>query len=254
MPDSPLDEIIKQVQSNDIAENRLILFKRFLDAELFILIDDPQDPKPKLVNLREGEILLGFDTEEKLMEFAGDNAFFISMTGRNLLAQNISVGIALNLTNIGGGYILTNEILRWLEKNTQAKQGNIIRHPKKIVSPLIASETFIKLLDETLALSPGSANYAILVQDISEKDTNNLLLIFVEAGEAFQDILTQQISEAFKLSNLQGVTLDIIFAKPDEELIKKALKIGLRFDLPSIQEASKPKAPGMDPKKPPILR
>ena len=171
MPDSPLDEIIKQVQINDIAENRLILFKRFLDAELFILIDDPQDPKPKLVNLREGEILLGFDTEEKLMEFAGDNGFFISMTGRNLLAQNISVGIALNLTNIGGGYILTNEILRWLEKNTQAKQGNIIRHPKKIVSPLIASETFIKLLDETLALSPGSANYTILVQDISETCT-----------------------------------------------------------------------------------
>ena len=254
MPDSPLDEIIKQVQSNDIAENRLILFKRFLDAELFILIDDPQDPKPKLVNLREGEILLGFDTEEKLMEFAGDNAFFISMTGRNLLAQNISVGIALNLTNIGGGYILTNEILRWLEKNTQAKQGDIIRHPKKIASPLIASETFIKLLDETLALSPGSANYAILVQDISEETTSNLLLIFVEASEAFKDILTQQISEAFKLSNLQGVTLDIIFAKPDEQLIKKALKIGLRFDLPSIQKVPKPEAPGMDPKKPPVLR
>ena len=254
MPDSPLDEIIMQVQSNDIAENRLILFKRFLDAELFILIDDPQDPKPKLVNLREGQILLGFDTEEKLMEFAGDNAFFLSMTGRNLLAQNVSVGIALNLTNIGGGYILTNEILRWLEKNTQAKQGKIFRHPKKIVSPSIASETFIKLLDETLALSPGSANYAILVQDISEETNNNLLLIFVEAGEAFQNILAQQISEAFKLSNLQSVTLDIIFASPDEELIKKALKIGLRFDLPLIQEAPKPKAPGLNPKEPPILR
>ena len=129
MPNSPLDEIIKQVQSNDIPENRLILFKRFLHTELFVLIDDPQDPKPKLVNLRDGEILLGFDTEEKLMEFAGDNAFFLSMTGRNLLAQNVSVGIALNLTNIGGGYILTNEILRWLEKNTQAKQGNVIMLP-----------------------------------------------------------------------------------------------------------------------------
>ena len=101
MPDSPLDEIIKQVQSNDIAENRLILFKRFLDSELFILIDDLEDPKPKLMNLREGQILLGFDAEEKLVEFAGDKAFFISLTGRNLLAQNISVGIALNLTNIG---------------------------------------------------------------------------------------------------------------------------------------------------------
>ena len=254
MPNSPLDEIIKQVQSNDIPENRLILFKRFLHAELFILIDDPQDPKPKLVNLREGKILLGFDTEEKLMEFAGDNAFFLSMTGRNLLAQNVSVGIALNLTNIGGGYILTNEILRWLEKNTQAKQGAIIRRPKKIISPSVASETFINLLDETLALSPGSANYAILVQDISEEDTYNLLLIFVEAGDAFQDILTQQISEAFKLSNLQGVTLDIIFANPDDELIKKALKIGLRFDLPLIQKVPKPKTPGMDPKKPPILK
>ena len=254
MPDSPLDEIIKQVQSNDIAENRLILFKRFLDSELFILIDDLEDPKPKLMSLREGQILLGFDAEEKLVEFAGDNAFFMSMTGRNLLAQNVSAGIALNLTNIGGGYILTNEILRWLEKNTQAKQGNIIRLPKKIVSPSIASETFIKLLDETLALSPGLANYAILVQDISEETTNNLLLIFIEAIEACQGILAQQISEAFKLSNPHDVTLDIIFAKPDEELIEKALKIGLRFDLPSIQETPKPKAPGMDPKKPPILR
>ena len=56
MPDSPLDEIIKQVQSNDIAENRLILFKRFLVSELFILIDDLEDPKPKLMNLREDSL------------------------------------------------------------------------------------------------------------------------------------------------------------------------------------------------------
>ena len=39
-----------------------------------------------------------------------------------------------------------------MEKNTQAKQGNVIRLPKKIVSPSIASETFIKLLDETLSI------------------------------------------------------------------------------------------------------
>ena len=49
MTDTPLASILAKVSNNDIAENRLILFRRFLETELFILIDDPEDPRPKVM-------------------------------------------------------------------------------------------------------------------------------------------------------------------------------------------------------------
>ena len=50
MTDTPLASILAKVSNNDIAENRLILFRRFLETELFILIDDPEDPRPQRVD------------------------------------------------------------------------------------------------------------------------------------------------------------------------------------------------------------
>ena len=68
MTNTPLDTIITKVLANDIVENRLTLFRRFLETELFILIDNPDNPKPELMQI-DGEIIsLAFDCEEKLID------------------------------------------------------------------------------------------------------------------------------------------------------------------------------------------
>ena len=254
MTNTPLDTIITKVLANDIVENRLTLFRRFLETELFILIDDPDNPKPELMQI-DGEIIsLAFDCEEKLIDFAGEKTFFISMSGRRLIAQNDSTGIALNLNNMGGGYILTNDVIEWLMKNTQSQKEIVQRNTNEIASPSIVTERFVELLDEALAASFGLADYAVLVKDLTKPGSKNLLLIFVGSVKLYHDALAQQASEAFSLSGIQDIILDITFCKSEDELVKKALLVGLRFDLPQIEKPSEPKAPGMDPTKPPLLR
>ena len=254
MTNTPLDTIITKVLANDIVENRLTLFRRFLETELFILIDNPDNPKPELMQI-DGEIIsLAFDCEEKLIDFAGEKTFFISMSGRRLIAQNDSTGIALNLNNMGGGYILTNDVIEWLMKNTQSQKEIVQRNTNEITSPSIVTERFVELLDEALAASFGLADYAVLVKDLTKPGSKNLLLIFVGSVKLYHDALAQQASEAFSLSGIQDLILDITFCKSEDELVKKALLVGLRFDLPQIEKPSEPKAPGMDPNKPPMLR
>tara|TARA_B110000444_G_scaffold188005_1_gene177346 strand:- start:6 stop:770 length:765 start_codon:yes stop_codon:yes gene_type:complete len=254
MTNTPLDTIITKVLANDIVENRLTLFRRFLETELFILIDNPDNPKPELMQI-DGEIIsLAFDCEEKLIDFAGEKTFFISMSGRRLIAQNDSTGIALNLNNMGGGYILTNDVIEWLMKNTQSQKEIVQRNTNEIASPSIVTERFVELLDEALAASFGLADYAVLVKDLTKPGSKNLLLIFVGSVKLYHDALAQQASEAFSLSGIQDIILDITFCKSEDELVAKALLVGLRFDLPQIEKPSEPKAPGMDPTKPPLLR
>lgn len=254
MTNTPLDTIITKVLANDIVENRLTLFRRFLETELFILIDNPDNPKPELMQI-DGEIIsLAFDCEEKLIDFAGEKTFFISMSGRRLIAQNDSTGIALNLNNMGGGYILTNDVIEWLMKNTQSQKEIVQRNTNEIASPSIVTERFVELLDEALAASFGLADYAVLVKDLTKPESKNLLLIFVGSVKLYHDALAQQASEAFSLSGIQDIILDITFCKSEDELVAKALLVGLRFDLPQIEKPSEPKAPGMDPTKPPLLR
>ena len=254
MTNTPLDTIITKVLANDIVENRLTLFRRFLETELFILIDNPDNPKPELMQINGEIILLAFDCEEKLIDFAGEKTFFISMSGRRLIAQNDSTGIALNLNNMGGGYILTNDVIEWLMKNTQSQKEIVQRNTNEITSPSIVTERFVELLDEALAASFGLADYAVLVKDLTKPGSKNLLLIFVGSVKLYHDALAQQASEAFSLSGIQDIILDITFCKSEDELVAKALLVGLRFDLPQIEKPSEPKAPGMDPTKPPLLR
>ena len=254
MTNTPLDTIITKVLANDIVENRLTLFRRFLETELFILIDNPDNPKPELMQIDGEIILLAFDCEEKLIDFVGEKTFFISMSGRRLIAQNDSTGIALNLNNMGGGYILTNDVIEWLMKNTQSQKEIVQRNTNEITSPSIVTERFVELLDEALAASFGLADYAVLVKDLTKPGSKNLLLIFVGSVKLYHDALAQQASEAFSLSGIQDIILDITFCKSEDELVAKALLVGLRFDLPQIEKPSEPKAPGMDPTKPPLLR
>ena len=142
--------------------NKKTLILKSLETELFILIDDPEDPRPKVMQIEGGAIMLAFDCEEKLIDFAGDNSFFISMSGRRMIAQNVSIGIALNLSDNGEGYILTNEVIEWLMKNTQSDKEIIQRKTNEIASPSIVTERFVGFLDEALAASFGMADYAVL--------------------------------------------------------------------------------------------
>jgi hypothetical protein len=61
------------------------------------------------------------------------------------------------------------------------------------------------------------------------------------------------VSEALAFSGIDAGTLDVSFHDAREPVVQKLERVGLRFDLPQLQDPLSRAAPGSDPKKPPRL-
>jgi hypothetical protein len=68
--------------------------------------------------------------------------------------------------------------------------------------------------------------------------------------------LARLVGEALSFSGLEAGTLDVGFFRSDEPVAERLLRVGLRFDLPDLQDpqSGAPMAPGTDPDRPPRLR
>jgi hypothetical protein len=82
------------------------------------------------------------------------------------------------------------------------------------------------------------------------------LLGFVGAVPQAQAALAQAASDALTFSAIEAGAMDVGFFEPQDPLVAKMERVGLRFDLPQLQETvihERP-APGMDPENPPKLK
>ena len=73
-------------ESNDAA--RLKFFERLADAELFLLLAEEQKDDvlvPRIFNLEEGPVVLTFDREERLANFAEQTVPYAALSGRMIV-------------------------------------------------------------------------------------------------------------------------------------------------------------------------
>ncbi|MGR3469128.1 MAG: SseB family protein, partial [Shimia sp.] len=82
------------------------------------------------------------------------------------------------------------------------------------------------------------------------------LLAFIAPVPGVEPGLARAVAEALRFSGLDAGSLDVAFFDASDEMAARLATVGLRFDLPEIEtpEASPPRAPGMDPDRPPRLR
>jgi hypothetical protein len=109
-------------------------------------------------------------------------------------------------------------------------------------------------LDRKLAIAAGLAQTAYLAAATSEDGAKGHVLAFVDAVQGAQDALAKAAGEALTFSGIEAGTMDVLFARGDDQLTAHLEKVGLRFDLPALHDPQAPSAPGMDPDKPPRLR
>lgn len=258
---TPLDLAHLAMEANpEDVPARLKYFERLADSELFMLLTE--EPKgetlsPEMFDLSDGSFILVFDREERLSAFVGKPAPYAALSGRVIagMLQGQGVGMALNPDVAPSSNIIDPSAVSWLAETVSAAPEAAEAHAESFLSP-IAPENLVTALSEKLATASGLAHSAYLVGVTYDNGGQGHLLGVVDAIEGAEAAIAKAVNEALTFSGLEAAALDVTFLKAQDQTTAALARTGLRFDIPQPEkpEDYKPKAPGMDPDTPPILR
>ena len=232
-----IDEAFAVMNLSDSDAGRLRFYEAILESELFLLLDqssDGQTAKPRTFDTSEGQFALGFDTELRLAEFAGDHSEFLALSGRNLvtLLGDTGLGLALNF-GAPSEQILPIEVVEWLARE-HALPEEVEARPEEILPPSLPSEA-IAVIDRKLAGMQGYAEHAYLAD--ARYDGGNIasLLAFVDVEGGSEQAIASAIAEALHFSGFEAISIDVIFLTASDPIAAVFAKHGLRFDLPTSE-------------------
>jgi hypothetical protein len=240
---------------------RLRFFARLADGELFVLLQDEaagETVAPRVFALQDGPVVLAFDSEERLAEFAGGIAPYAALPGRVIAAQLLGQGIGLGV-NLGAppsATLLPPEALDWLARVLAEAPQQVKARPQRFVAPRGLPEALLVALDRTLARAGGLAGAALLAGVVYEDGRAGHMLAFLDAAPGAEAALARAASEALVFSGVEAGEMDVAFLSAADPSSVAMARVALRFDLPPPEARSSPspQAPGTDPDRPPRLR
>lgn len=239
---------------------RLRFFERFVDNELFVLLEaeaEGDNISPQLFPLEDGPVLLVFDRLERLSGFAPGHAPYAGMSGRVLveMLKGQGIGVGLNLETGPSAMLLPSDAVDWLAGMVETRPAEVTAMPERLDPPKGLPEQLLTALDAKLAAARGLAARAWLTAVTFADGGRGHLLAFVDAIPGAEPALARAVGEALAFSGLEAGALDVAFFRAGDPVTTRLERVGLRFDLPAPETAgSGPAAPGMDPDRPPVLR
>ena len=256
-----LDRAFEGFETDDTA--RLRFYSALADAELYLLLDrEPEgdDIAPRLFPVGEDQVVLAFDTQERLAEFAQDVAPYVALPGRivaQLLAE-AGLALGLNIDVAPSATILPADSLQWLvatlgQNDPEALEARVT----DILPPRRVPEVLLVSLAEQLTRAGGLADAALLAEVRYADGGLGHLLAVVGAEDRAHPALARAAAEALTFSGIDAGFLDVTFLDRDTPMATRIASVAYAFDLPQPQppeEVRIPGAgPGMDPDKPPRL-
>lgn len=236
---------------------RLRFFERVADAEFFVLLE--AEPEGDQINpvLTENN-LLAFDRAERLAAYAGGSAAYVALSGRAIveMLDGQGLGLAINLGVAPSETLLDPAALDWLRDTLAHKPGEVEARIDRVLPPKGLPEVLIEAIDAKLATATAMAAGAYLVGVEHAGGGRGHVLAFVGATDRARDALVRAASEALIFSGIEAGAMDVGFFAPDDPVVEKLARVGLRFDLPQgegLQHTPR-MPPGSDPGKPPILK
>lgn len=256
---TPLDAAYQAMAADE--DNRLQFYERLADGEMFVLLEEEAEGEnlsPRVFPLQDGPVVLVFDLEERLAEFAGGIAPYAALPGR-VIAQQLAgqgVGLGINLGVAPSAMVLPPEAVDWLATMLQAGPEEVEALPETFHAPKGLPERLVAGLDAKLARAGGLAGAALLAGVTYRGGRRGHMLAFVDAVEGAQDALARAAAEALAFSGVEAGEMDVAFLAGDDPAMAAMARVALRFDLPEPvrAEPAAPVAPGSDPAKPPKLR
>jgi hypothetical protein len=262
MQQTPLDAAFLDLQSasgDDAA--RLPYFERLADSELFLLLEKEAEGdriSPEVFETDEGQFVVVFDREERLVAFTGRAAPFVALSGR-IVAHMLSgqgMGLGVNLGVEGYENLLDPDALTWLLQTLEHAPQHEEDVPAELAPPKGLPEKLLGALDRKLPSAVGLATSAHLAAVTYKSGRHGHLLAFLDAQLGAEEALANAIGEALTFSGIEAGELDVIFVRSEDAITAPLLRVAMGFDLPQPVHPDPVEiaAPGSDPEKPPILR
>jgi len=259
MDETPLDQAHSAMMAAEGDDAmRLRFYERIADVELYLLLDaEPDADQVTPILLDEGYVLV-FDRAERLAAYVGKPAPYVALSGRAIaqMLEGQDLGLAVNLGVAPSEILLPAGAMAWLRDTLAQEAGEVEARIAQVLPPKGLPETLITAIDEKLATATGMAAGAFLVAVDYTGGGRGHLLAFVGAIPRAQDALVRAASEALTFSGIEAGAMDVGFFAPNDAVVAKLAKVGLRFDLPQgegLQHTPR-MPPGSDPSKPPILK
>lgn len=230
---------------------------RLAEAELILLLEEEpagDNLKPRVFALEEGTVVLAFDTEERLAEFAGAIVPYAALPGRVLVAMlaGQGLGLGLNLGVAPSSHLLGHEAMVWLAEGLATEVAAAQGRPQGFLPPDCLPPALIAELERRLRGRAAAA--ALAAADWDDGSTGHLLVL-VGVPEAAEAALAQSCAEAAALLGAEAA-LDVTFRAADDPFLARiaAHARALDLTLPPEPETPAAKGPGLDPDRPPILK
>lgn len=243
----------------DDMATRMRFYGQVAGAELFLLLGaeaDGDQIRPQVFELETGPVVVAFDREDRLAKFADGITPFAAMSGRTLVPLLVEqqLGLGLNLDVAPSAILLPHPALVWLGQNLDSAPEEGEARPSEVRAPVGLPEALLVGLDAKLAAAQGLASLAYLVAVTYADGRTGHLLAFIDVVPGAEGALAQAAQDALAFSGIEAGSIDVAFFAASDGIAPQLAKVGLRFDLPKPPEMPEPKAPGMDPDAPPILR
>ena len=237
---------------------RLRFFERLADAELLVLlVAEPEGDRitPRIYPLSDGDVILAFDSEERLAGFAGEPVPYAAMSGRTLAGLLAGTGRALgvNLDVAPSAILLPAQALDWLAETLARRPERVEARPAEIAPPDGLPERLLEALDAKLPAMAGLADEAFLAAVRYADGRRGSLMAFRGVRPGAETPLAAAVGEAVAFSGLDMGELDVAFPE-DPAQYDRLARSALRFVLPEPETPEPPRAPGSDPGRPPRLR
>jgi len=262
-----MTELDQLHQAMEAGDEGLAFWRAFADAELFLLLESEAAGEvlaPRLFETEEARLILAFDTEERLADFAGAPLPYAALPGRVIAQQMAGQGLSLGL-NLGSGAasetVLPPEALDWLLQMLDQAPPEALEARIAAVSAPRVPQAVLDALAQALSGLAGQGVSAQLAGVTYADGRQGQLLAVTGLASAAKAKLARAVTEALAFSGIEAGALDLAFPGAGDALLARLSGLALVLDLEaaplpeeSVPEPRAPRAPGTDPERPPILR
>lgn len=209
---------------------------------------------PRVFDLPDGAIVLAFDSEERLADWADGALPYALLPGRVIAQQLASLGIGLGL-NFGAvsQTILPPEAMEWLTEMLDVAPEPMDARIESVLPLGPMPPALMVALD--MGFAAGLAQVAYLAAVRYQSGGQGHILGFI--GATAEAALTRAVAERLVFSNLEAGALDVTFVQAGSPLAQLLSSRGQELPIPALIPPEAPTtrpSPGSNPDRPPILK
>lgn len=248
-----LDLAFAQMNADDTQSAQ---FYRILsETPLFLILEVEaigETITPRVFDLPDGAIVLAFDSEERLADWADGALPYAMLPGRVIAQQLAALGLGLGL-NFGAvsQTILPPEAMEWLTEMLDVAPEPMDARIETVLPLGPLPPALIAALD--MGFAAGLAQTAYLAAVKYQSGGQGHILGFI--GATAEAALTRAVAEALAFSNLEAGALDVTFVQAGTKFADILAARGRELPIPAREDPETPStrpAPGSD--RPPILK